>query len=49
MSVPDDSSYDLAVHLGRQDIASDNTSTVEPQSNGLHSYGKLGQPDTEIE
>ena len=23
--------------------------TVEPQSYGLHSYGKLGQPDTEIE
>ena len=23
-------------------------STVEPQSYGLHSYGKLGQPDTEI-
>ena len=24
-------------------------STVEPQSYGLHSYGKLSQPDTEIE
>ena len=23
--------------------------TVEPQSYGIHSYGKLGQPDTEIE
>ena len=23
--------------------------TVEPQSYGLHNYGKLGQPDTEIE
>ena len=23
--------------------------TVEPQSYGLHSYGKLSQPDTEIE
>ena len=22
--------------------------TVEPQSYGLHSYGKLGQPDTDI-
>ena len=22
--------------------------TVEPQSYGLHSYGKLGQPDTKI-
>ena len=27
----------------------DNWCTVEPQSYGLHRYGKLGQPDTEIE
>ena len=25
------------------------STTVEPQSYGLHSYGKLGQLDTEIE
>ena len=33
------------------DMAAENRteSTVEPQSYGLHSYGKLGQPDTEIE
>ena len=28
---------------------SDSISTVEPQSYGLHSYGKLGQPDAKIE
>ena len=30
-------------------LFSDQVCTVEPQSYGLHSYGKLGQPDTEIE
>ena len=28
---------------------SSKVNTVEPQSYGLHCYGKLGQPDTEIE
>ena len=30
-------------------LLSEEVDTVEPQSYGLHSCGKLGQPDTEIE
>ena len=30
-------------------LLSEEVDTVEPQSYRLHSYGKLGQPDTEIE
>ena len=37
------------VNVLRLDVCGRTESTVEPQSYGLHSYGKLGQPDTEIE
>ena len=43
------SSYELARPIMGTIFLVIETTTVEPQSYALHSYGKLVQPDTEIE